>query len=73
LLAIRKRLLEEEDPDTLDMADLTFTYWNQERWKEAEELGRQALAMRKKVLGQERVDTLTSVGNIASTYSDQGR
>jgi hypothetical protein len=29
--------------------------------------------MRKRVLGQEHPDTLTSMGNLASTYKNQGR
>ncbi|KAF5855882.1 hypothetical protein ETB97_008292, partial [Aspergillus alliaceus] len=39
---------------------------------EAEELGVQALELRKQVLGPEHPDTLTSMNNLALTYSDQG-
>ena len=43
------------------------------RWKEAEELNMQAMEMRKRVLGQEHPDALTSMANLASTYQNQGR
>jgi tetratricopeptide (TPR) repeat protein len=46
---------------------------NQGRWKEAEELNVQAMQMRKRVLGDEHPDTLTSMANLASTYMNQGR
>jgi hypothetical protein len=55
------------------MADLAETYWNQGRWKEAEELKVQALETRKRVLGEEHPDTLTSIASLALTYSKQGR
>ena len=47
---------------------LAPTYWNQGRWKEAEELNAQVMEMRKRILDQEHPDTLTSMGNLASTY-----
>jgi tetratricopeptide (TPR) repeat protein len=43
------------------------------RWKEAEVLSVQVLAMRQKVLGQEHPDTLLSMGNLASLYQYQGQ
>ena len=55
------------------MADLALTYRNQGRWKEAEDLGVQVIEMRKKVLGQEHPDTLTSMNNLAFTWKIQGR
>ena len=42
-------------------------------WKNAEQLEVQVLDMRKKLLGAEHLDTLTSMGNLASTYRYQGR
>ena len=33
----------------------------------------QVLEIRKRVLGEEHPNTLTSMGNLASTYADQGR
>jgi hypothetical protein len=55
------------------MANLALTYRNQGRWKEAEALEVQVMETRKRVLGQEHPDTLTSMANLASTYRNQGR
>jgi tetratricopeptide (TPR) repeat protein len=52
---------------------LASTYRNQGRWKEAEELDVQVVETRKRVLGTEHPDTLTSIANLASTYRNQGR
>jgi uncharacterized protein involved in tolerance to divalent cations len=43
------------------------------RWNEAEESFTQILEVEKKVLGEEHPSTLTSMANLASTYSNQGR
>ncbi|OAL56170.1 TPR-like protein [Pyrenochaeta sp. DS3sAY3a] len=67
-------VLGEEHPDTLtSIANLASTYWNQGRWKEAEELFVQVMETRMRVLGEEHPDTLTSIANLASTYMTQGR
>ncbi|KAF5854931.1 hypothetical protein ETB97_010614, partial [Aspergillus alliaceus] len=69
-----KKVLGPEHPHTLtSMTNLASTYWNQGRWKEAEELQMQAMETRKQVLGPEHPDTLISMANLASTYWDQGR
>lgn len=47
---------------------LASTYRNQERWREAE-----GLEVRKRVLGPEHLDTLTSMNNLASTHMNQQR
>ena len=61
-------------PDTLiSIANLASTYWNQGRWKEAEELQVQVMETTKRVLGVEHPDTLISITNLASTYWNQGR
>jgi hypothetical protein len=54
------------------MGNLASTYRNQGRWKEAEELEMQVMETRKKVLGQEHPDTLTSMNNLAFTLKSQG-
>ena len=41
--------------------------------KEADELFVQVMATRKRVLGQEHLSTLTSIGNVAHTMKEQGR
>ena len=43
------------------------------RWKEAEMALMQVMGTRKRVLGLEHPDTLTSMANLAATYSNQGR
>ena len=53
-------------------SNLASTFWNQGRWKEAEELLVQVMETFKRVLGQEHPDTLTSMANLASTYRNQG-
>ncbi|KAK3384121.1 hypothetical protein B0T24DRAFT_73221 [Lasiosphaeria ovina] len=49
------------------------TYWNQGRWKEAEELLAKELSICSRVLGEEHPDTLISIANLASIYRNQGR
>jgi hypothetical protein len=55
------------------MNNLALTYWNQERWQEAEELQAQVMKIRKRVLGPEHPGTLTSMSNLAFTWKSQGR
>jgi hypothetical protein len=43
------------------------------RWKEAEEPFVQVVETRKRVLGKGHPNTLTRMGNLASTYMNQGR
>ena len=54
------------------MASLASTFWNQGRWKEAEELEIQVMETRKKVLGDEHPDTLESMANLAYIYKAKG-
>ncbi|KAK4033926.1 hypothetical protein C8A01DRAFT_49591 [Parachaetomium inaequale] len=55
------------------MANLASTYRNQGRWKEAESLEVQVMGTRKRVLGEEHPDTLTSMANLAHTWRCQAR
>ncbi|OHW96949.1 TPR domain protein, partial [Colletotrichum incanum] len=48
------------------MANLASTYWNQGRWKEAEELDVRVMETSSRVLGDEHPHTLTSMANLAS-------
>ncbi|USP74363.1 hypothetical protein yc1106_01637 [Curvularia clavata] len=48
-------------------------YLDEGRWKEAEELLVQVMEMRNKVLGEEHLDTLTSMSNLASNYRYKDR
>ena len=69
----RKRVLGQEHPSTLtSMANLAPTYWNQRRWKEAEELDVQVVETFKRVLRREHPSTLTSMANLASTFVTRG-
>jgi hypothetical protein len=54
-------------------ANLASMYMDQERWKEAEELGEQVMKMREMVLGQDHPDTLTSMTYLAFTLKFRGR
>jgi hypothetical protein len=54
------------------MADLASIYMYQGRWKEAEELEEQVLGIRKRVLGSENPDTLTSMASLVFTLGSQG-
>jgi hypothetical protein len=49
------------------------TYRNQGRWKKAEELFVQVMETFKKVLGEERPSTLTSMANLAHTWKSQSQ
>ena len=55
------------------MENLAATYWNQGRLNEAEQLQVQVMDMRKKLLGAEHPDTLSSMKNLAATYWSQRR
>jgi Tetratricopeptide repeat len=53
-----KRVLVAERPSTLSsMANLELTFWNQGRWKDAEELEVQAMEAFKRALGAEHPHT----------------
>jgi hypothetical protein len=53
------------------MANLALTYWNQERWTEAEQLEVQVMEGRKKGLGERHPDTLTGMKSLAFTWKSQ--
>jgi hypothetical protein len=55
------------------MGNLASTYYNQERWNEAEQLQIQVMDMTKKLLGAEHPDTSRSMRHLADTYRVQGR
>ena len=48
-------------------------YYSQGRYGEAEPLYQEALAMRKRLLGDEHPDVATSLNNLALLYNNQGR
>ncbi|KAF2189776.1 hypothetical protein K469DRAFT_47842 [Zopfia rhizophila CBS 207.26] len=55
------------------MANLASTYSNQGRWKEAEGLEVRVIETRKRVLGKEHPDTLTSMNNLTFTLKSESR
>ncbi|RDL31839.1 uncharacterized protein BP5553_09241 [Venustampulla echinocandica] len=61
-----------KEAEELQATQLEICSRNQGRWKEAEDLEVQVMETRKKVLGQEHPDTLTSIANLAATYWNQG-
>ncbi|KAF2726855.1 HET-domain-containing protein, partial [Polyplosphaeria fusca] len=65
---------EKESGDRLELArKCAMALYNDGRWTEAEQLDVQVMETRKRVLGDEHPDTLTSIANLASTYRNQGR
>ena len=63
---MRKKVLGADHLDTLlSMGNLATTYWNQGRWKEAEQLDVQVMDMRKKLLGEEHPHILSSMANLS--------
>ena len=53
--------------------NLAGIYWNQGRWNEAEQLEIQVTDMRKKLLGADHPETLSSMANLACTFRNQGK
>jgi non-specific serine/threonine protein kinase/serine/threonine-protein kinase len=73
-LATRRRLLGEEHPDTLSVAqDMATLRQLEGRFPEAEALSRQVLEARSRVLGADHPDTLKSMNSLANTYARQRR
>ena len=68
------KILKQEHPETLtSMAYLTIIYLNQERWKEAEELGVRVMEMSKRIQRQEHPHMLITMANLAGMYRKQRR
>jgi tetratricopeptide (TPR) repeat protein len=78
-LSYRRMLLPHVDASLReytvpDMAVwLSLVYSEGGQWKKTERLEVQAIEMTKRVLGEEHPVTLAKLGNLASTYIDQGR
>jgi hypothetical protein len=74
VLAVQKRVLGEEHPDTLATAiNLSYSLCDQGRHEEAEAMDRKLLAVDKRVLGEEHPDTLMTARNVAESIHVQGR
>ena len=64
-------MLGAENPSTLtSMNKLALVLSRQGKYKQAEQMYRQALRLRETVLGKEHTSTLASVNNLASVLSD---
>ncbi|KAF2741890.1 hypothetical protein M011DRAFT_472716, partial [Sporormia fimetaria CBS 119925] len=72
--ALSHDLANDNKKERLELArKCADTLYSDGRWKEAEELGVQVMEARKRVLGEEHPNTLTSMNNLAATYRNQGR
>jgi serine/threonine protein kinase/Tfp pilus assembly protein PilF len=73
-LEMRRRLLGEDNPDTLEaMDDLAFWYEMQGRASEAETIYARLLEARRRLLGEDNPDTLEAMYGLAGTYRDERR
>jgi hypothetical protein len=57
--------------DLTSMVNLAMKYRNEGQWKQAEEVEVQVMETRKRVLGDEHPDTLTSMASLVAMYRDQ--
>jgi tetratricopeptide (TPR) repeat protein len=72
--SLRKGLLGQEHPDTLDsVSHLGLVLESQGKYTEAEAIHREALEVKKKVLGQEHPSTLDSVSHLGLVLESQGK
>jgi tetratricopeptide (TPR) repeat protein len=73
-LTIRRALLGEEHPSTLDsMYNLASVLDDQGKYKEAETMHREELELCQKILGKEHPSTLMSTNNLAIVLKNQGK
>lgn len=63
----------EHEDTTTSMNDLALAYMNQGQWNKAEELGVRVVAISKRVHGDKRPGTLSSMANLARTWKSLGR
>ncbi|KAF2633333.1 kinesin light chain, partial [Macroventuria anomochaeta] len=72
--ALSHSLADSNDEERLDLASkCAGTLYSDGRYQEAEELDVEVMQTRRRVLGEEHPETLTSMANLASTYRNQGR
>jgi serine/threonine protein kinase len=73
-LAIRRRILKKNDPDTLtSMNRLAVVYRLEGKYAEAEPLRREFLEVRRRELGDLHPDTLNAMNNLAVLYRYEGK
>ncbi|KAL5386219.1 hypothetical protein DPSP01_004302 [Paraphaeosphaeria sporulosa] len=72
--ALSHSLTDDNNEERLNLSrKCAMTLYSDGRYEEAKELEVQVMETRKRVLGEEHPDTLTSIANLASTYRNQGR
>jgi tetratricopeptide (TPR) repeat protein len=72
--ALESNLIDKDGENRIDLAWKYGTcLYHDGRYNEAEMSFVQVMETRKRVLGAEHLDTLTSMANLASTYRNQGR
>ena len=59
--------------DDIQMARFALVFYENGYWNDAEKLEVDVMELRKRILGAEHPDTLTSMSNLAETYRHQGR
>jgi len=73
-LKLRKKVLDEKHPSTLDsMNNLAIVLDSQGKYEKAEQMHRQTLTLMKKMLGEEHPSTLDSMNNLAEVLRSQGK
>lgn len=73
-MKVRKKILDREYNNTLDSIVIVgLAYKLRGQWNTAEELFIQVMETRKKKLGTDYPDTLTSEADLALIYRKQGR
>jgi len=73
-LELRRRLLGEGHPDTLETeAGLANLYWVEGKYPEAEAIQVKVLEGRRRLLGPEHVDTLSAMNELALYYAALGK
>ncbi|RYP30524.1 hypothetical protein DL767_006201 [Monosporascus sp. MG133] len=73
VVRVRKGMPDEEHPFTPRYINNPAPTYRNRELREAEELEVREMETRKTVLGPDHPDTLTSMANLASTYTNQGR
>jgi tetratricopeptide (TPR) repeat protein len=72
--ALSHSVTDADDKERLNLAwKCAMTLCSDGRYREAEELQEHVMQTRKRVLGDEHPDTLTSINSLALTYWNQGR
>ncbi len=73
-LAIRRRLLTDDHPDTADSYNnVAYTLWKQGKYAPAQPLFEKGLEIRRRLLSDDHPKTATSFNNVANNLEKQGK